>query len=347
MTLVRSKAPLRLGLAGGGTDVSPYSDLHGGYVLNASIDLYAHCTIEIIDNLNYLEFNAHDLVEQFKCELVDYVPLEGALILHKAVYNRVIRDFNKGVPLPVRVTTWADAPPGSGLGTSSTMVVSILVAFQELLKFPMNEYDLASLAYQIERIECGLGGGKQDQYSATFGGFNFMEFYENERVVVNPLRIRRQIENELHASLLLFFTGQSRESAKIIKDQVMAVNSDLGTHNGAIAAMHAVKQLALDMKECLLKADILGVQSLFKMSWEAKKRMAASISTPEIEGLANAAIDAGARAVKISGAGGGGFMMIFVNPIDRFDVFRAFSNKPGYFHRFQFTHKGAESWKVN
>lgn len=346
MTVIRSKAPLRLGLAGGGTDVSPYSDRFGGYVLNATIDLYAHCTIELRNGDTSVEFIALDMCERFQGKLAAEYPLTGPMLLHKAIYNRVVRDYNKGQPLPVKITTWADAPPGSGLGTSSTMVVSILTAFQELLVLPLGEYDLAHLAYEIERIDCGLAGGKQDQFAATFGGFNFMEFYANDRVIVNPLRIRRHIENELQSSLLLYFTGCSRESARIIDDQVRSVKEDSGKKDGALAAMHAVKQLALDMKERLLKGDVNGVQEFFRGSWEAKKRMAATISTSEIEQLAGIAIASGAKAVKISGAGGGGFMMMFVDPVQRLLVMKALADCPGQFHRFQFTHQGAEAWKV-
>lgn len=346
MTLIRSKAPLRLGLAGGGTDVSPYSDQYGGYVLNATINMYAHCSLEVDERRSTLEFVASDLGERTEIPIAAAVPLSGGLQLHRAVYNRVVRDFNGGRPLPVRICTWADAPAGSGLGTSSTMVVAILAAFRQLLSLPLGEYDLAHLAFEIERIDCALSGGKQDQYAATFGGFNFMEFYGSDRVVVNPLRVWRRIENELEESLLLYFTGRSRESARIIDDQVRTASADNGAKGGPVEAMHRVKQLALEIKELLLKGDVLGVQRLFKESWEAKKRMSASISTSEIERLADRALSAGARAVKISGAGGGGFMMIFVDPTNRHAVANALAGTEGQFHRFNFTNQGAEAWEV-
>ena len=128
---VRSRAPLRLGLAGGGTDVSPYSELFGGNVLNAAIDMYAYCTISTRDD-GQLGFHAADLGESWTSTAVNELALEGPLLLHKAIYNRIVRDFNNGESLAVKVTTSADAPPGSGLGTSSTMVVAILRAYQEL-----------------------------------------------------------------------------------------------------------------------------------------------------------------------------------------------------------------------
>lgn len=342
--ICRSKAPLRLGLAGGGTDVSPYSDQFGGCVLNATIDLYAYCTIETLAHTN-VEFHAKDLGIHFEAPCVANYPNSGPLSLHKAVYNRVIRDFCDGNSVPVRVTTHSDALPGSGLGSSSTMVVAMLAAFRELLNLPLGEYDLAHLAFEIERKDCALSGGKQDQYAATFGGFNFMEFYSDDRVIVNPLRIRRNIENELQACLLLYFTGVSRSSAEIIDDQVNAVHS-AASREMSIAAMHEVKRLAFEMKESLLKGEIDRVIEFVHRSWQAKKQMSNKISNSEIETVADAAMNAGARAVKIAGAGGGGFMMIFVEPSTRLDVEAKLRQFPGHCLKFNFTPSGVESWRV-
>ena len=341
-TTVRSRAPLRLGLAGGGTDVSPYSELYGGNVLNAAIDMYAYCTISIVND-GQLEFRAVDLDESWTSAAASELALEGPLILHKAIYNRVVRDYNDGKPLAVKVTTSADAPPGSGLGTSSTMVVAILRAYQELLKLPWGEYDLAQLAYDIERKDCGLAGGKQDQYAATFGGFNFMEFFADDRVIVNPLRIRVEIINEIECSMLLYFTGQSRESANIIKDQIHSAESG---DSKSLQAMHQVKQSAVEMKEALLKAEVKTMAGLLGESWQAKRDMAHSISNPLIDGIYERALDAGALSAKISGAGGGGFMMLFVEPTSKLDVVTALSELEGSFYRFHFTKVGAQGWTV-
>jgi D-glycero-alpha-D-manno-heptose-7-phosphate kinase len=225
------------------------------------------------------------------------------------------------------------------------MVVAMLAAYREMLQLPLGEYDLAHLAFEIERSDCGLAGGKQDQYATTFGGFNFIEFYADDKVIVNPLRIRRHIENELQAGLALYFTGVSRSSAEIIDDQVRAVRKTESS-NSSIEAMHEVKRLAFEMKEKLLRGDIDGVVALFQKSWESKKRMSSRISTPQIERVADAAIDAGARAVKVAGAGGGGFMMIFMEPSRRLEIENALKPFGGYFQRFQFTQAGAESWRI-
>jgi D-glycero-alpha-D-manno-heptose-7-phosphate kinase len=342
---VRSKAPLRLGLAGGGTDVSPYSDQFGGCVLNATIDLYAHCTIELLEEKGNVEFVAKDIDQLSKFPLAPKYSVDGKLLLHKAVYNRVVHDFTAGRPLSVRVTTFSDALPGSGLGSSSTMVVAMLAAYRELLDLPLGEYDIAHLAFEIERKDCQLAGGKQDQYAATFGGFNFMEFYGDDKVIVNPLRIRRHVENELQANLMLYFTGVSRSSAEIIDDQIRTVQS-ADTHASSVAAMHDMKRLAIDMKEAILKGDIEAVTELFRRSWEAKKLMSGKISNSGIDAIADGVMSAGARAVKIAGAGGGGFMMIFADPTARIDVERSLCHLPGHWTKFHFTQSGVESWKL-
>lgn len=343
--LYRTRAPLRLGLAGGGTDVSPYSEEYGGCVLNATINMYAHCTLELLAK-NEISFTASDINCTWSGELVEHIPIEGDLILHKAVYNRVVKDFNNGKAIPVSVTTYSDAPPGSGLGSSSTMVVSILSAFVELLKLPLGEYDIAHLAYEIERSDCQLSGGKQDQYAATFGGFNFMEFNSGDHVIVNPLRIKNSIIHELEAHLLLYFTGVSRESAKIIDDQshVIAKNK-----SSALEGMHNVKAGACKMKEALLRGDINQMSNVLADSWLAKKQTSKAISNPHVENIYNTAISAGAKSAKLSGAGGGGFMMLLVEPTKKVAVSAALDsldNEGGKTFNINFANDGVFGWRV-
>lgn len=339
--IVRAKSPLRLGLAGGGTDVSPYCDTYGGCVLNAAIDMYAYCTIELCEN-GFIEFNAADLGQNFKRELNGKpIPLSSELILHKAVYNRIISQFNNGQDLSIKVTTYSDAPPGSGLGSSSTMVVSMLSAYQQLLNLPFGEYDLAHLAFEIERKDCGLSGGKQDQYATTFGGINFIEFSAEDRVLVNPLRIKTSIINELESHILLFYTGVSRDSSKIIDDQISSTTSN---HEKRLDAMHELKKISYQMKECLLRSDIDGIGRILKRSWEAKVKTSNKISNSHIDAICTDALNSGAEAVKVSGAGGGGFIMIFVKPQLRYQVIQSLSIHNGAFFRFKFTNQGTESW---
>jgi len=341
--IVRARAPLRLGLAGGGTDVSPYCDLYGGLVLNATIDKYAYTVLEPRVDANRVRLVAADKQESFESETSPQLPLDGQLDLHKGVYNRIVRDFNAGRPLALTMTTHTDAPPGSGLGSSSTLVVSMVKAFVEWLNLPLGEYDIARLAYEIERVDVGLSGGRQDQYAATFGGFNFMEFHPGERVVVNPLRIKNWIISELEASLVLYFGGVSRHSAQIIDEQAANVKRN---DPAAVEATHALKTEAIAMKENLLKGDFEGLIQSVRAGWEAKKKLARSISNPEIEETYELAIKAGARAGKISGAGGGGFMMLLVDPVMRMNVERALRQTSGQIFTCHFTKYGTEGWKI-
>lgn len=338
--IIRARAPLRLGLAGGGTDVSPYCDVYGGYVLNATIDRYAYAVIKPLDK-PYIRFIATDQQKEKVKAINEPLKLNGTLDLHKAVYNEMVQRYNGGKPIPIELSTFCDAPVGSGLGASSTLVVVMIRAFTELLNLPLDDYAIAKLAFKIERVDCGLQGGRQDQYSATFGGFNFMEFYADERAVINPLRIKNWIICELEASLLLFYTGVSRESARIIADQ--SDNIKTGSLD-AVEAMHGIKHEALSMKECLLKGDFNGIVDSMRQGWESKKRSAKTVSNSHIEKIYNAAVKSGALAGKVSGAGGGGFMMFFVPPDKRMAVIRTLETFEGQVSNCHFTKHGTQAW---
>ena len=340
--IVRARAPLRLGLAGGGTDLSPYCDLHGGYVLNATIDRYGYAVIKTLAE-PVVRFAAADQQEQVIKPLGQPLEIDGTLDLHKAVYNEMIKRFNGGTPIPLELTTFCDAPAGSGLGSSSTLVVVMIVAFAELLNLPLDDYTIARLAFKIERIDCRMPGGRQDQYAATFGGFNFMEFYADERAVINPLRIKNWIICELEASLLLFYTGVARQSAKIIEDQTANVRTGSAD---ALHAMHDLKREALVMKECLLKGDLEGIVGSMRLGWESKKKTAKAVASAQIDEAYEAAVGAGAVAGKASGAGGGGFMMFYVPPDRRMDVVRRLSQLAGQVSNCHFTKQGAQAWRV-
>lgn len=337
--IIRSKAPLRLGLAGGGSDVSPYCDIYGGCVLNATIDLYAYCTLKPADDRK-IKFFAADRNESFVCDSCERLPVDGVLSLHKGVYNRVVKEFNLA-PLSFELHTYTDAPAGSGLGSSSTVVVAILQAFVEWLNLPLGDYDVARLAYQIERNDIGLSGGKQDQYAATFGGFNFIEFYDNERVIVNPLKIKDRIISELEASMLLYDTGVSRSSATIIDDQKNILKTE-----ERLEAMHTIKKSCYIIKEAVLKGDFGQLYKTIRQAWEAKKGTSGLITNSNLDGIYDLAVESGAHCGKISGAGGGGFMMLFVDPVKKLNVIHALSSFPGKFVNFHFVDTGANSWKI-
>ncbi len=339
--IIRSKAPLRLGLAGGGSDVAPYSDLYGGAILNATINMYAYATI-IPRNDGKIVLNSYDSKQSIELNDDKTLEINGKLDLHKGVYNRVVKDYVHK-PLSFELTTFVDAPPGSGLGTSSTMVVSILGAFTEWLKLPLGEYDIARLAYEIERIDLGMAGGKQDQYAATFGGVNFMEFFKDNKVIVNPLRIRSTYLNELSYSLILFYTETSRLSSKIIEQQVKNV-----LHNKveSIEAMHQLKNQAIMMKEALLKGDLDEMGHILDFGWHYKKQMADDITNEQLDLIYETARKAGASGGKISGAGGGGFMIFYCPENTRVKVIQELEKMGGRVRRYEFTTMGLTSWTV-
>lgn len=339
--IIRSKAPLRLGLAGGGSDVSPYCDIYGGLVLNATINLYAYCTIEETNDQK-ITICSYDTDVYQSYPLADKLEIDGKASLIKGVFNRVVKDFNLR-PQAFRITTYNDAPAGSGLGTSSTMVVCILKAFVEWKGLPLGDYEIAKLAYEIERKDLLLSGGKQDQFAASFGGFNFIEFLKDDIAIVNPLKIKRWIIDELEASMLLYFTGRSRSSAAIIDEQKK--NTEQGKGD-AIEAMHRIKQSAIDTKLALLKGDINAFANILREAWENKKRMATHISNPMIQEAMDTAISAGAKAGKVSGAGGGGFIMFVVEPTRKKEVELALSKLDGFVMPFNFSDGGAHGWKI-
>jgi D-glycero-alpha-D-manno-heptose-7-phosphate kinase len=341
--IVRARAPLRLGFGGGGSDLSPYCDTYGGYVLNATIDKYAYAMIEPCAG-DRVKLIAADQEMSVDGRTDEAFVFDGTLDLHKGVYNRIVRDYCGGRSPALTLTTMSDAPPGSGLGSSSTLVVAMVKAFVELLNLPLGEYDVAHLAFEIERRDVGLSGGRQDQYAATFGGVNFMEFYGDDRVVVNPLRVKNWILSELEACTILCHTGQSRSSAVIIEEQVRNLSS--GASSEAVVAMHRVKQEALHLKESLLKGDFKQFVDAINTSWESKKRTARNISNDRIERIQAAGLAAGARAVKVSGAGGGGFMMFFLDPGHRMRVIRALEAQDAQTLTCHFTKHGTEGWKI-
>ena len=341
--IVRARAPLRLGLAGGGTDVSPYSDTYGGCVLNATIDRYALASVTLRDDMSAC-FKASDLAQE---EVVDVssgaLPTNAGLRLHRGVYRRMMEQFNGGRFMPLTISTHVDSPLGSGLGSSSALVVAMVEALREVVGAPLGEYEVAKLAYDIERRDLALGGGKQDQYAATFGGFNFMEFEAEDRVIVNPLRIKPWILNEFEASLVLFFTGASRESSAIIRQQ----SENVGLGGDALEGMHRLKENAVRMKQALLFGDMPGVAALIEEGWKAKKRTSTAVTNPEMDEIHDAARRHGALAGKLSGAGGGGFFMFVADPARRPELVRHLAlDGRGSVEVCRFTNDGVSTWRT-
>lgn len=336
---IRSKAPLRIGFAGGGTDLDVYASKYTGFVLNATISLYAHATLEERKD-GKIVFESQDQGEFLEMDSSTELPLDGHLDIYKGIYNRIVREFTHK-SLSFRLVTYSDVPSGSGLGGSSTLVVAVLKAFTEWLNLPLGEYDIARLAYEIEREEIGIVGGAQDQYAATFGGFNFMEFYADKRVVVNPLRIKNWIIDELEASMILYYTGIRRSASVIEKEKSNVMHKEK-----SLEAMHEVKEDAVFMKEALLRGNLSHFAKILGKAWEAKKRVSSVVSNSEIDRIYELAMTNGAYSGKVSGAGGGGFMFFMVDPAKKYHLLKLLNEQEGEVFNFHFVKDGTKGWKI-
>jgi D-glycero-alpha-D-manno-heptose-7-phosphate kinase len=334
---IRARAPLRIGLAGGGTDLSPYCDQFGGAVLNVTIDRFAFAScIPRPDGRTV--FEADDLGI---CEDWNAGSDSSRLKLHQGVYRRMMDQFNGGEHVPLTLRTTVDAPAGSGLGSSSALVVAMVDALREILSAPLGPYEVARLAYEIERVDLGLSGGKQDQYAAAFGGINYIEFLPGDRVVVNPLRARRNLFCELESSLVVCFSGQSRESAHIIDDQTTLMKR---SDEAGLEALHQLRRDAEEMKRAFTEGDIDRMAEVLRSSWEAKKATSSAVSNRRIDDLLELGLQNGALAGKVSGAGGGGFIFFFVHPENRFRLVTALNDANGHATSLKFVEDGCETW---
>ena len=339
--IIRSKAPLRIGLAGGGSDVAPFSKIYGGCVLNTTINLYSYCTI-IPKSDGKIKFFASDIKQTFSFNVGEKLNIDKTLPLLKGVYNYML-DFAKEIP-SCEIYTHSDATNGSGLGGSSSMVIAIMKAFCEFLNFPMEEYQMAKLAVEIERSYLGFSGGKQDQYAAVFGGINFIEFNTDGSIIVNPLKIKKNVIEELQSRILLYFTGISRDSASIINEQI---SNTKNKNLDAIEATKVVKEDAIKMKKALLLGDLDEIATILGHSWEHKKKMASAISNPTITEAFDVAIKNGAISGKVSGAGGGGFITFFVLPEKKYTVAEKLRELGGKVEMPSFVDEGAISWRYD
>ena len=304
--LFRAKAPLRVSFAGGGTDVPPFPEREGGLVLSATINRYAHATLQPRTD-GRIRVESLDLGTALEYGTEDSVVDDGKLALVTAAIRRVAQlEEPRGIDLFLHTA----APPGSGLGASSALIVGLIGVLADYHKLTLSDYELAHLAWEVERIDLGLKGGLQDQYAATFGGFNFIEFAA-DRVVVNPLRIKPTIMNELESNLLLCFTGATRAGDHIIDDQTKRYES---SQEEAVAGLRMQKELATSMKEALLRGRLSEFGDLMGTAWEYKKRMSPRIATATIDEAYAEALKHGALGGKVTGAGGGGFMLFYCRP---------------------------------
>jgi D-glycero-alpha-D-manno-heptose-7-phosphate kinase len=336
--LIRAKAPLRISFAGGGTDVPPFPAREGGLVLNATINRYAYGTLRPREDQS-ITIHSHDYGSSLELAPDETPVFDGKLDLAKAAIRRFTGNDQVGFDLVLH----SNAPPGSGLGSSSAMMVALIGVLKEFRNVPVTDYELAELAHAVEREELGIRGGRQDQYAATFGGFNFIELY-GDHVVVNPLRIAEDIVLELEHNLVLCYTGSTRQSDHIIEDQMSRYERGDGD---ATAGLIAQKQLASQMKNALLQRRLEDFGELLHTAWEAKKRMSERISTNRIEELYTAARAAGAIGGKVTGAGGGGYLLLYCGQDRKHEVAARMRELGASVDDFAFEHAGLRTWRVN
>jgi len=334
--IIRSRAPLRISFGGGGTDVPPYPEEKGGAVLSTTIDKYAYCTLvgRDDDSINVKSLD-YDLVARY--QINGELKYDGKLDLVKAAIRTM--DVKTGFDLFLH----SDSPPGSGLGTSSALVVALVGAFKQWLKLPLTDYDIAELAYRIERDEAGIKGGRQDQYAATFGGFNFIEFL-GKTTIVNPLRIRQDTINELQYRLMICYTGGTRVSAGILDDQVTAY---VEKKEKVVQALQEAKELAYRMKNSLLRGRINEFGLLLHDAWCCKKQFSGKITDDRIDELYELARQSGAIGGKLLGAGGGGYLL-FLCEFDKWHIVaEKLEQAGGKIVGFAFDLSGMQSWEVS
>jgi D-glycero-alpha-D-manno-heptose-7-phosphate kinase len=336
----RARAPLRISFAGGGTDVSPFPEREGGVVLSTTINRYAYGTLRKRDD-GQVRIDSLDFGTSATFPVTGDISLGDELDLPRAAISR-LRDYAEGfnVDCGFDMFLHSSAPPGSGLGSSSAMMVTLVGAMQSFYRLPLSEYEVAELAHDIERQDLGREGGMQDHYAAAFGGFNFIEFAD-DRVIVNPLRISGDILSELEYSLLLAFTGKTRSSDRIIEDQTQRYESGV---QDALEGLRAQKDLAVQMKNALLRARLSEFGMLLGEAWEAKKRMSPRISTPEIDEMYDAGIKAGALGGKVTGAGGGGYMLFYCEYDKKHRVAAALEKLGAPVSDIGFDHEGLRRW---
>ena len=334
--IVRSKAPLRISFAGGGTDVPPYPQERGGVVLSTTIDKYAYCS---------LTPNRHDAIRVSSLDydvIADYrstadLVYNGQLDLVKAAINVM------GAPAGLDLFMHTDAPPGSGLGSSSAIVVALVGAFRELLRLPLSTYEIAQRAYHIERVELQIQGGMQDQYAAAFGGINFIEFHP-DTVIVNPLRIDPDTLNELEYHLVLCYTGKTRRSARIIERQVA---SYVGRSEEVVRALDGLKALTIKMKNALLRGHLHEFGALLHEGWTLKTGLDKEITDPQIDELYHVARRHGAIGGKLLGAGGGGHFLFYCEFDKKHVLAEKLEAMGAKIVEFGFDLRGLQTWQAN
>jgi D-glycero-alpha-D-manno-heptose-7-phosphate kinase len=336
--LVRARAPLRVSFAGGGTDVPPFPEDEGGLVLSATIARYATATLRPRQD-RQITLESLDFGVSVDFGMDEPLLFDGRLDLVKTAIARFLDKDAQGFDLYLH----SSAPPGSGLGSSSAMIVALVGLLQAHYRLTMTDYEIAHLAYVLEREELGISGGLQDHYAATFGGFNYLEM-SRDHVVVNPLRIDTDVINELEHNLLLCYTGRTRLSDHIIDDQTARYRRQ---DSEALNGLRRQKELAKEMKDALLRNRLSQFGELLGEAWQQKRRMSPKIATPFIDEAYDVAIERGALGGKVTGAGGGGYMLFYCPFNRRHHVAEALLKLGLTISEISFDLAGLRTWRVD
>ena len=344
--IIRSRAPVRISFAGGGTDISTYSDKYGGMVVNAAINRYAYATF-IARSDHKIILESLDLDTKIEYSNINDIELDGNLDLVKSVilhFKENYPHFFNNHSLGFEIHTSSEIPPRSGLGSSAAMFASVIGLFNTLAQeYRIDNYEIAELAYYLEREKIKNAGGRQDQYATTFGGINSMEFKGQDFVKINPLKLKIDYALELESNLLLVNLGPRKDSGHIIDDQI----DNLTKNTEALKATHHTKELAIKLKYALMRGDFDHFGTLLDMGWTEKKKFSDKISTLEIDHNYKTLKLAGAIGGKVLGAGGGGHMLFYCRPGKKLYVLQKAKELGLKEVPFTFDHQGLTTWSIN
>ena len=330
MLIVRS--PVRISFAGGGTDLPAYYEQFGGAVLSTAINKYFY-TILAKRTDGRVQVISSDLRVFETWQNIAAMDLHGSGL---AIPLAVLKDLK--CEISVNLFLASEIPPGTGLGSSASVCVNILKTLISYLQVPLSKHDLAERAFRIARDGLGHYIGKQDEYAAAFGGLNFITFHSDGSTEVKPLDLDPDIVRQLESNLLLAFTGSAHHSWTILKEQ----ESSTRTHGSAVEALKEVRSLAERMRDALQQGDLRNFGALMDEAWESKKRISNKISNPRIDYLYALARRTGALGGKITGAGGGGFLLLYCEPECRESVRNALAAEGVQEMPFAFDWQGAQ-----
>lgn len=338
---IRARAPTRIDFAGGTTDLPAFAAAEGGAVVSAAIDRYAYCSLTRV-NGDGVRITAQDLQQFVEAHDIRDLEYDGNLDLLKAAIRSL--DLPGGLAIEAR----CDAPPGSGTGSSASLGVALLGLLDRLKatasedrRHYLSRFEVADLACSLEH-EIGIVGGKQDQYSAAIGGFNYMEFHDRDRVIVEPLELHSWVRLELQKHLVLCYSGQSRLSGDTNQKMISAYERG---DTAVAGALRRVKRVAQDVRRALIGGDLEWLGELMEEEWEARRLLSDGVVTPHMDALREAGLRAGAVAAKVCGAGGGGCLLFYAGPDAEANVAKALERAGGHNLDFSFDFNGLEVWE--